>query len=414
MQSAASSGCRRIAACTFEGPQVCRSADALAACASYSPGMGLQGRAWAPAALDVAVAGLLTVIGVVGGFSATDYPRPGVVTALLMGVAGAVLGVRRRWPLTSFAVAVAALGAVALCFGHYESGASVLVAIVATYSAVVHGGDLRFVAAVLIAYTAVLNLGQPLPEAVADMVFTVTALGLVAAAGLAVATWRRHATASQRAVEVLAEQQEEAAREAVEAERRRIARELHDILAHSLSVVALQAGAAERALDRDLERARAAVRATRATAAEAQREVQTLVRVAHDGEHDRAPQPTLTELPDLVDTIRAAGVAVQLVTDGQPQPVPAAVQASLYRVAQEGLTNVLKHAAGSHACLTLRYRTDEVELEVANHTTAPQSGPGSRLGLAGVRERVRLFDGRVHAGPRPDGGWVLRATFPLR
>lgn len=374
--------------------------------------MTRTGRGRTDTAVDIALAVLLGGVGLVGGLAAGDFPRPGPVTAALMGAAGCTQLVRRRRPLTACTVSFAAMGLVALLFGHYESGAAILIALVAAYSAVVYGGDLRFVAAVLVGYAAVLDLGQPVGEAIGDLFFTLTVLGLVAAGGLAVRRWRKRATLTTLDAE---RGRSEAAQAAAEEERRRIARELHDILSHSLGVVMLQTGAADVALDKDPVRARAAVRAARATAEQAILELQALVRVARSAQPDsRSPQPGLADLEHLVEQTRAAGLAVDLVTEGEARPVPPALQASVYRVAQEGLANVLKHAEGSRSFLFLRYRPEAVEVEVSNEEPAvDRRGPGSRLGLVGVRERVRIFGGQVQAGPRPGGGWDLRASFPL-
>lgn len=370
------------------------------------------------AVLDVGLAVLLAGLGVLSGFSPDDVPHPGLPTAVLLGMAGASLAVRRLWPLSAFASSFVAMGAVALLFGSFSSGASILITLVATFSAVVYAGDLRLVVAILVAFTAVLNLGQPFGQTLVGVVFTVGVLGLVVAAGVAVRSWRERAVLSGERAVALEEERSVAAELAAEEERRRIARELHDILSHSLGVVMLQAGAAEQALDRDADRAREAIRATRATAQEAIYEMRTLVRTVRFDEPDgRSPQPTLVELAGLLDRTRGAGLPVELVTEGEPRAVPPAVQASLYRVAQEGLANVLKHAGGAPSVLALRYRPDEVEIEVANEgpgEAAPAGqGPGSRLGLVGIRERVRVFGGRVQAGPRAEGGWDLRAVFPL-
>jgi signal transduction histidine kinase len=362
--------------------------------------------------VDVALAVLLAGAGVVDGLAPGDFPRPGPGTAVLMGLAGAAQVLRRLRPLSACAVTFAAMGAVALLFGHYESGVAILIALVAAYSAVVYGGDRRVVAVVLAGYAAALNLGQPFGEAVGDVLFTLAALGLVVAAGLAVRTWQDRAALSQLHAD---EQRVATARGAAEDERRRIARELHDILSHSLGVVMLQTGAADVALDRDPVAARAAVRAARATAEEAIGELQTLVRVVRAAEPEgRSPQPTLADLGHLVEQTRAAGLAVDLLTEGEPRPVAPALQASVYRIAQEGLANVVKHAGGCGSVLALRYRPGEVEIEVSNGAAGTGGqGPGSRLGLVGVRERVRVFGGRVEAGPGSAGGWDLRAVFPL-
>src|SRR3954454_460074 len=142
------------------------------------------------AVLDVGLAVLLAGLGVLSGFSPDDVPHPGLPTAVLLGMAGAALAVRRLWPLSAFASSFVAMGAVALLFGSFSSGASILITLVATFSAVVYAGDLRLVVAILVAFTAVLNLGQPFGQTLIGVVFTLGVLGLVVAAGAAVRSWR--------------------------------------------------------------------------------------------------------------------------------------------------------------------------------------------------------------------------------
>src|SRR4051794_16278337 len=148
------------------------------------------------AVLDVGLAVLLAGLGVLSGFSPDDVPHPGLPTAVLLGMAGASLAVRRLRPLSAFASSFVAMGAVALLFGSFSSGASILITLVATFSAVVYAGDLRLVVAILVAFTAVLNLGQPFGQTLIGVVFTLGVLGLVVAAGVAVRSWREGAVPS--------------------------------------------------------------------------------------------------------------------------------------------------------------------------------------------------------------------------
>jgi signal transduction histidine kinase len=208
---------------------------------------------------------------------------------------------------------------------------------------------------------------------------------------------------------------EELAETAAETERRRIARELHDIVSHGLGVMVLQAGAADQVLDRDPERAHEVLASIRAVGEEAIGQMGTLLGLIRGrGETSLEPQPTLADLQALVARTSEAGLETKLVVQGTHRQLPAGVELSAYRIVQEGLTNALKHASAATTTVTLRYGERSLHVEVADDGHAANgNGPGSRRGLAGMAERVAVFGGRLQAGPGTDGGWVLRAEFPV-
>ena len=206
---------------------------------------------------------------------------------------------------------------------------------------------------------------------------------------------------------------ERQAEQAAAAERARIARELHDIVAHHLSVIVLQAAGARasgRAAGPTLEKIENSGR-------QALAETRRLLGVLRDTDLETglAPQPGIGELDVLAASVRAAGLPVRLVIDGDPAAVPAAVDVSVYRIVQEALTNVLKHAGQACADVTIGCAEEAVTIEVTDDGTRP---PGNRTqadghGLAGMRERAAIFGGEFHAGPRPGGGFAVRARLPL-
>jgi signal transduction histidine kinase len=204
---------------------------------------------------------------------------------------------------------------------------------------------------------------------------------------------------------------------AVAAERARIARELHDVIAHHMSVMVIQAGAARRLLEADPDQARGALAAVEDAGRRGLEAVPGLLRALRtDGRPDGlAPQPTLAELDAMVAQVAAAGLPVDLRIEGTPRPLPAAVDLSAYRVAQEALTNTLKHAGPARAELTVRYGADSLEI-TASDTGSGGAGTarnGTGHGLVGMRERVSLFGGDLEAGAGPDGGFRVAARFPL-
>jgi signal transduction histidine kinase len=206
----------------------------------------------------------------------------------------------------------------------------------------------------------------------------------------------------------------ELARSAVAEERTRIARELHDVVAHSVSIIAVQAGAAEQVIDTDPGAAREYMGAVRRTARETMREMRGLLSVLREDEASYAPQPGLSRLDDLLDEVREAGVSVELVQLGDRRELPAGVDLVAYRVVQESLTNVRKHAPSAAARVALRYAAEAVELEITNEGGGPPttSNDDSGHGLLGMRERVRVFGGEFEAGAH-NGGFRVRALLPL-
>jgi signal transduction histidine kinase len=210
-------------------------------------------------------------------------------------------------------------------------------------------------------------------------------------------------------------EREAAARVAVAEERARIARELHDIVAHAVSVMVLQVGAVRHKLPEamadDRDALRRVERAGRTALAEMRR---LLAAMRPDGdEAELVPQPGLDGLNSLLAEVNRAGLPVELHFEGQPYPLPRGVDLSAYRIVQEGLTNVLKHAGASDADVIVRYRPDEVEIEVRDNGDGTAVGDGLGHGLVGIRERVKIYGGEMRAGAEPDGGFVLSTRLPV-
>ena len=221
--------------------------------------------------------------------------------------------------------------------------------------------------------------------------------------------------AEERAVHAERER-EGAARIAVAEERARIARELHDIVAHAVSVMVLQVGAVRHRLPDGFGEDVEALRGVEETGRSALGEMRHLLgAMRRDGDGpDLAPQPGLDRLDVLLEEVRRAGLPVELHVDGEPFRLPVAIDLSAYRIVQEGLTNALKHARASHADVTVRYAPDEVQIEVRDDGDgAASTGDGLGHGLVGVRERVKIYGGEMSAGTANGGGFVLRTRLPL-
>jgi signal transduction histidine kinase len=210
-------------------------------------------------------------------------------------------------------------------------------------------------------------------------------------------------------------EREERARLAVSEERARIARELHDVVGHSVSVMTVQASAVRRLLESDQERERAALLVVEQTGREALAEMRRMVGVLRRPEEAPAlaPQPSLEQLERLVEQAREAGLPVELRIEGAPKQLPTGVDLTAYRLVQEGLTNALKHARAQRAEVVVRYSDGHVELTVSDDGPGGGDGDKGGHGLVGMRERVSVYGGELEAGPRPEGGYRLRARLPV-
>ena len=368
-----------------------------------------------PPLADLALAGALLVYGQLDVFLTHEWRGNHVMTGAVVLVMAAALGWRRTAPLVTLAVPVGGLVLLSLIYGGSETGSNLFILLAATYSVALYGPD-PMVTAVVYLVTAVVHTGlTPEVQGVGDWLWEPVMFTLAFGVGIAMRTRQAHTDAlTARAAEHEHERRQLAAA-AADQERRRIARELHDIVSHGLGVMVLQAGAAEQVLERDPARAREALASIRAVGQEAIGEMGTLLGLIRGDEAaGLEPPPSLADVERLVARMREAGLAVELDVVGEPRPLPAALELSAYRIVQEGLTNALKHAGSARARVTLRYRADDLVVEVADDGAGERSvNGGSRRGLAGIGERVAVFGGRLEAGPRPEGGWTLRAGFPL-
>lgn len=257
---------------------------------------------------------------------------------------------------------------------------------------------------------ALQTLDQPSAGAADDLVGFVVLLSVVWLAGDAV---RRR---QERILELELERESRAAA-AVEAERRRIAREMHDVIAHALSVMVVQAGAARQTLEAEPAETRRLLESSEATGREALGEMRRLLGLVRRGEAPREPVPGLSDLPALVDRFRSAGLPVNLEAAGPADDVPPGVDLAAYRVVQEGLTNALRHGGGAATTVSIRREDERLHVAVCNGAGPERTQrPGERTGghgLAGLRERLALYGGRLEAGRAEDGGYRLGAEIPL-
>jgi signal transduction histidine kinase len=363
----------------------------------------------------IAVALLLLTVLQVG----LGAPSGGSRTAALLFAPATTLPLawRRRVPLAALGVIAAAVIAQSLATVPPVSFGTFLAMLLAIYSVAAHGG--RREALVGAAIGAVAVIVQGLREAgdasAFEVVYGIVYFGGAWVLGRALRRRRLASLELQGRAARLEREREERARAAVAEERGRIARELHDVIAHSMSVIVVQAGAAEQILENDSARAREALRSIRRAGNDALEEMRRLLGILrHDDEElTLAPQPSIARLDELLGQARAGGLPVELVVDGQPRRLAPGVELAAYRIVQEALTNSRKHAGAASAQVIVRYAPDALELDVVDNGRPSQTGEGAGHGLVGMRERAALYGGVLEAGARPEGGFAVHARLPL-
>ena len=360
---------------------------------------------------DLALAAALLALSasVLAGFRSLS---PAAVAWVLVVAHCLPVAVRRRAPRAAFAASFAA-GAAYLAFRWPMVGLG-LAALVMTYSLAAFASrrdslaGLAAVAAALVAAALVGARHPQLDTLLGNLVVT------SAAWVLGDSTRRRREEAEAR--------QHRLARQAVTEERLRIARELHDVVAHSMTVIAVQAGTGRMVIDDDVDHARRALRSIEDTSKRALEEMRRLLGVLRADSPEAAalaPVPTLDDLDRLVAHAVEGGTPVDLRVDGDPRPVPAGVELAAYRILQEALTNVRRHAPGAPAHVRLGYADDALVVEVENRLADGGTAGGAAgaaaagHGLLGMRERVSVYGGAFEAGPGPGGTFRVRASLPL-
>jgi signal transduction histidine kinase len=364
-----------------------------------------------PRIWDALLALGLIVVGVVGFALRRPPPDepPSAFGYALVVVAGASLAWRRRAPLIVLIIVAAAVATGSL-LGYWPE--FVLLLWVAVYSAAANAERdrlARVLVPVAVLTSVAISLGERWDrglnwvEVLSDLVVT---LGAPLVLGRMTFNRRRRVVRDR----------ELAARDAVAAERAAIARELHDVVAHHMSVMVVQAGAARAVGDFDPAAASDALRQIESSGRTGLAEMRRLLGIlkAEDDGDGRTPQPGLADLGELLDAMRATGLAVEAVVEGSSRSLPPGVDLSAYRIVQEALTNALRHAGGASARVLVRYEPNALELEIADDGPGPPDGAPTRgHGLIGMRERAQLFGGAFEAGPRPGGGFLVRARLPF-
>lgn len=351
-------------------------------------------------------------------------------------VSGMVIVVRRRWPVAVFVVtALASLTYYALDF---PDGPGWLGLFVAFYTLVAYGDGRRSIVVAGVGHV-VLAVGwlvaaidiEP-PEAIGWVFFRIGASVMSAALGESVRSRRVIAAEAEERAEAAERTREEEARARVDAERLRIAREVHDTVAHAIAIINVQAGVTAHVLDRRPDVAREALRTIEQTSARALREMRAVLGVLRGDDAERVPHPGLRQVDELAVKAREAGLDITVEEHPPEVPLPSAVESAAYRIVQESITNVIRHVGPTRVRVQVSPGTDVLEVRVTDEgrLMAPsmnRAGPSPSVsgalpvagdahrgsGITGMRERCRLLGGELDAGPRPGGGFEVSARLPL-
>jgi signal transduction histidine kinase len=398
---------------------------------------------WRPRAstnlTDALIALVVAAFGAVGALARHHGGDAAVAAAAIEAAMGLILYLRRRFPVSVLAAMAGLVAGLAVVGASWLGGAFIPV-LISAYSAAVYGAKRLANALAAATVVVLLGLGIPATLGVTSLRSDAAVRVLLAACGAWLVGFVIRGQFAARAahLEVLAERaqlaaarEQDEARRATIAERLRIARELHDIVAHHLSVVVIQAQGAQRIIGRDPDRALAAMSEVEQTGRTALDEMRSLLGLLRSGEptedrgepeidvsQTRTPRPGLADISALAVQLRAAGLPVTVHTVGEPGNLREDVSLSGYRIVQEALTNVVKHAGpGAAATVTLTFGA-ALDIEVTDDGRGAAASldaglPGAGHGLAGMRERVAMLNGKLAAGPRPGGGYRVHAIIPL-
>ncbi|MEV4471951.1 sensor histidine kinase [Nonomuraea sp. NPDC049504] len=376
---------------------------------------------------DALIALFITVMQVQGTIvrnAGEVVPRPltdlGDLGYVLLVVSGLVVAVRRRWPVPVFVVT--ALASVIYYVLDFPDGPGWLGLFLALYTLAAYGDGRRSLViagvgvAVLSAVWLVAAADVEPRAAIGWVYFRIGASVMSVALGESVRSRQVIAADAQRRAELAERTREEEARARVDAERLRIAREVHDTVAHAIAIINVQSGVTAHVLDKRPDVAREALRAIEQTSSRALREMRAILGVLRDDDEEgREPYPGLEQVGELVAKARAAGLDVEVQESSPATPLPSAVGGAAYRIVQESITNVVRHVGPTRVTVVLDPGPEALEVRVTDEGrgTVVEPPDESGRGIVGMRERCRLLGGELAAGPRPGGGFEVRARLPL-
>ena len=362
-----------------------------------------------PVKLDVILAAALAVGSELEAWFGSVTGREQLVVAIAGPLMASTVAVRRRYPAAAGIAAALLADVVAIAWEPPNTVSFGIAWLCSIYALTVWTTTRWFAIGAMVlalpSFASVAITGEP-KGAVSFTVITLVVMLLV----------RRVVGDRERRAQIAERERDLVAREAVVEERARIARELHDVIAHHVSMIVLQAGAERRVIDHENTSTREVLETVEQTGRNALTEMRRLLGMLRsDANEPLTPQPGLTDVPTLVTQLREAGLPVELEVEGERRELPVGIELSAYRIVQEALTNALKHAGQARAWVKIRYGSDSLELEIADDGIGGASPAASGgHGLVGMRERVALYGGRLDAGRRPSGGFAVRVLLPIR
>jgi signal transduction histidine kinase len=363
-----------------------------------------------PVTVDRIVAVVFTIVAQLEIWLGTSAGDHQLGAALITPAMTGAIAIRRRYPML-VGVAVPVVESIEFAFWAGPNSLSQAVAnFCALYALTVWTPPRRFAVGFAIVISA--NLASSLgPGASLKQ-----AVSFSLVEGIVMLLVRRVIGDRDRRAQIAERERDVAAREAVVEERARIARELHDVIAHHVSMIVLQAGAERRVLGDANSSTREVLETVEQSGRSALTETRRLLGMLRgDGSDPLTPQPGLDDVPMLVGQLRDAGLPVELSIDGERRELPVGIELSAYRIVQEALTNALKHAGDARATVHVRYGSDSLELEIVDDGQGgSKRTSGGGHGLVGMRERVALYGGRFDASRRPSGGFAIRVVLPIR
>jgi len=362
-----------------------------------------------PVRFDIVLAVVLGLLAEIEAWVGATTGRERLVLAVAGPLMASTVAIRRRYPAAAGIAAALLANVVAIGWKPPNSVSYGIAWLCSIYALTVWTSTLEFAigaaAVALPTFAAVAIRGAPK----GGISFTVVALAVMLLVRRVVGDRERRAQIAERERDLIA-------REAVVEERARIARELHDVIAHHVSMIVLQAGAERRVLDGANASTRDVLETVEQTGRSALTEMRRLLGMLRGDETEPlTPQPGLVDVPVLVEQLREAGLPVELEVEGDRRELPVGIELSAYRIVQEALTNALKHARDARTSVRVSYGPDSLELEIVDDG-APAAQPVERggHGLVGMRERVALYGGSIEAGSRPTGGFAVRVLLPTQ
>lgn len=364
--------------------------------------------------IDIAISLGVIALGLTEILGDAGYSPRGVWVGAIVITAVSLL-FRRRFPLPVLVVVLAGVGVTSSLDSPVDPTYWFFAAIVASHAVGAYPRLPEAIAglALVLVYFAV---GAALDDQqVGDVLFVWILFGGIWTVGRLLERRTNEAARLERHAAILEQDREQSAREAIAEERARIARELHDIVAHGVSTMVLQVGGVRRRLTAEQTAELEVLMNVEETGRRSLAEMHRMLGIMRQADNGNllTPQPGLGRLDELAESMRAAGLPVEVRMEGDPVELPSGLDLSAFRIIQEALTNTLKHAGPAHASVTVAYRPDALELEVVDDGAGSRNGDVGGHGLVGMRERVALFDGRLDTGARPDGGYRVHAQLPL-